>query len=208
MKPSFKRRQYPIVSRSRQYRMLLLIMIYTCSICAVLFVGLFVPDILVMQDDAASITLRAAAADRLLSLHARLWPTVLAIVCLIGLHSFRVFTRFIGPLYRFRWAFAGVAAGELTRRVHLRTGDELMQEADQFNAMMDQVSGIIGRAQTAAEAALSAARQITAAAEASDGAAAVALLTADLTRTVTDLDEQFRHLIVAAPAAAGDAGAH
>lgn len=48
MKGPFKRRQYPVVSPKRQYRMLFLILVYACSICGVLFVCLFVPDILVM----------------------------------------------------------------------------------------------------------------------------------------------------------------
>lgn len=140
MKRGFKRRTYPIVSRNRQYRALLLILSYALTLCAVLFAGLFVPEIMLLQNEGAALAERAAAADRLLSLHARLWPVVVAIVCLIGLHSFRMFSRFIGPLFRFRWAFEVLGDGDLTRRVHLRNGDELGPEADQYNAAMDALS--------------------------------------------------------------------
>jgi len=147
MKEPAKRRQYPVFSRNRQYRMVFLILFYTCSVCGVLFLCLFVPDIVLMQDESAKIAYRAAAADRILSMHARLWPTVLAIICLIGLHAFRRFTQILGPMYRFQAAFEGVAAGEMDHRVHLRASDEFKEEAAAFNTMMDGLAAKVAQCQ-------------------------------------------------------------
>jgi methyl-accepting chemotaxis protein len=175
MKAGFKRRKYPIVFRQRQYFALLLILVYAGSLCTVLFAGLFVPDIVVMQDEGADLALRAAAADRLLSLHARLWPAVLALVCLIGLHSFRMFARVVGPLFRFRQAFKEMGTGDMDSRVRLRAGDALMPEADAFNAMADSLCAKIGRWQRIVDdVSASAARLAALRGDASDeGAAAL-----------------------------------
>jgi len=168
MKQPAKRRQYPVFSRNRQYRMVFLILFYTCSICGVLFLCLFVPDIVLMQDESAKIAYRTAAADRLLSMHTRLWPTVLAIICLIGLHSFRRFTRILGPMYRFHSAFEGVAAGEMDHRVHLRASDEFKEEAAAFNTMMDGLAAKVAHCQESMSAVAAAATRLakTAATEA------------------------------------------
>ncbi len=123
-----RRRQYPIVDRSLQYRFLAMILIYSMTIMIFLAVSLFVPDIIKLRDEGLSFEVRAVAADRILTLHARVWPAVIALICIIGVHSFRVFHRFVGPLYRFRWAFEKVRNGDLGFQVKLGKKDYLRQE--------------------------------------------------------------------------------
>lgn len=47
--------------------------------------------------------------------------------------------RIAGPLYRLARSMDMVAAGDLTRRIHLRRSDELQETAAAFNAMLDSV---------------------------------------------------------------------
>lgn len=45
-----------------------------------------------------------------------------------------------GPLVNFTRSFKKISQGDLTRRVHLRSRDLLMQEANQFNDMVTELS--------------------------------------------------------------------
>ena len=91
MRKRKKRRTYPLVNRSHQYRFLALILMYAAIIVTVLAFFLFVPDIMQLQDETRSFEVRLAAAEKILNMHVRMWPTVLALVCFIGIHSFRTF---------------------------------------------------------------------------------------------------------------------
>jgi methyl-accepting chemotaxis protein len=106
-----------------------------------LVVCLFVPDILAMSNEDLSWEIRAAAAEKLLTLHSRVWPAIIAMVCVLGIHSVRIFHRLIGPLYRFRWAFAEIAKGTLNFRVQIRKNDYLHRENEALNEMIDALAG-------------------------------------------------------------------
>ena len=60
----------------------------------------------------------------------------LGIVFLISLF---VTHRFAGPIYRFERSAQTVASGDLTHRVSLRTGDELLELQDEFNRMVSNL---------------------------------------------------------------------
>ena len=149
MTPDNRRRRYAVVDRSHQYRFLALVLAYNVLIILLLGLTLFLPDILRIQDPTLSLEMRAAAADRILSMHTRVWPSVIALLCLIGIHSFRVFHRLIGPLYRFRWAFDQVRSGNLAFRVRLRRNDLLHREEEVFNEMLDTLAARVESIQTA-----------------------------------------------------------
>lgn len=123
-----RRRQCPIVDRSLQYRFFAIILVYSTAIVLFLGVCLFVPDIIKLRDEGVSFEVQAVAANKILTLHARVWLAVIALICIIGVHSFRVFHRFVGPLYRFRWAFEKVRNGDLGFQVKLGKKDYLRQE--------------------------------------------------------------------------------
>ena len=144
-----RRRRYAPVDRSHQYRFLALVLAYNVLIVLFLGVTLFLPDILRMQDPNLSLELRATAAERILSMHTRVWPAVIALLCLIGIHSFRIFHRFVGPLYRFRWAFDQIRSGNLSFRVKLRRKDYLHREEKVFNDMLGLLAARVGNIQTA-----------------------------------------------------------
>ena len=135
-----RRRQYSIIDRSLQYRVLAIIVTYSMVIVLFLAVCLFVPDILAMTNESLTLEMRAAAAERLLTLHSRVWPAIIAMVCVLGIHSVRIFHRLIGPLYRFRWAFDKISEGDLNFRVQIRKSDYLHREAAALNKMIEALS--------------------------------------------------------------------
>ena len=136
-----RRQQYSIVDRSLQYRVLAIIVTYSLVIVLFLAICLFVPDILAMSKEDLSWEIRAAAAEKILTLHSRVWPAIIAMVCVLGIHSVRIFHRLIGPLYRFRWAFAEIAKGVLNFRVQIRKSDYLHRENESLNEMIHALAG-------------------------------------------------------------------
>lgn len=151
---NIRRRRYPIVNRSHQYRFLSMIILYNLIIVSFFAVTLLMPDIVKLQDPTFSLAERGVAADRILYLHARVWPAIIALMCLLGLHSFRVFHRFIGPLYRFVLSFEKLSKGELNFRVKLRKRDFLVEEEKAFNDMIESLAETVGRIQASGRKAL------------------------------------------------------
>jgi len=137
MKQTYKRRRFPVVDRTMQYKFLTLILSYGMIIVMFMGLMLFVPDFLALSNENLSIELRSAAAQRILALHSRAWPAIIALICLISVHSFRIFLRLIGPLYRLRWAFSKITSGCLNFRVKLRRKDYLHREEALVNEMID-----------------------------------------------------------------------
>lgn len=132
-----KRRLYPVVNRPLQYRFLGMILAY--GMVTVLFVAafLFVPDIIIMNDEEATFETRDAASQRIIFLHTRFWIVILGLIFVTGLHSWRAFHRVVGPLYRFKWAFERISEGQLNFLVRLRKRDYLDPEAQKLNQMID-----------------------------------------------------------------------
>jgi len=51
--------------------------------------------------------------------------------------------RFAGPIYRFERSAQVIASGDLTHRVSLRTGDDLMELQDELNAMVSSLQRLV-----------------------------------------------------------------
>ena len=148
-----RRRSY-IVNKPLQYRFLAIILIYCLTIVLFLAVFLFVPDIIRMNDKSLSLEARAGAANKILTLHARVWPAVIAIICVAAFHSFRSFHRLIGPLHRFRSVFQQVGSGDMSFTVKIREKDYLHQEEAALNEMLVMVAGKLRTIQEAGAEAL------------------------------------------------------
>jgi methyl-accepting chemotaxis protein len=62
---------------------------------------------------------------------------------LMLLVSLYVSHRFAGPIYRFEKSAQTVSGGDLTHRVSLRTGDELMELQEEFNGMVSGLQALV-----------------------------------------------------------------
>ena len=132
-----KRRRVYIVSKSLQYRFLATILIYCTIVIIFLSVYLFVPEFIKLGNESLSMEIRAAAADRVLILHSRIWPAAIALISFLGIHSILFFHRVVGPLYRFQWAFDEIKQGNLSLRVKIRKKDYLHDEEEVLNEMIE-----------------------------------------------------------------------
>lgn len=56
--------------------------------------------------------------------------------------------RFAGPIYRFEKSAQVVATGDLTHRVSLRTGDDLLELQEEFNAMVSALQAQVAKDRT------------------------------------------------------------
>jgi len=59
--------------------------------------------------------------------------------------------RFAGPIFRFERSAQALSSGDLTHRVSLRTGDDLMELQNQFNAMASSLQRLVQRDRASAE---------------------------------------------------------
>jgi methyl-accepting chemotaxis protein len=154
MNQQYKRRRFPIVDKSLQYRFLARILIYSFAIFIFMGIFLFVPEILNLQDESLSLEVRSVAANKILTMHSRVWPVAISLICVIGIHSFVSFLRYIGPIYRFRISFNQVTNGDLSFRVRLRKKDHFKDEQDAINAMIELLADKVGSIQLAGQQAL------------------------------------------------------
>ncbi len=83
-----------------------------------------------------------AEVNRVILLKLALYLGIIFLVSLFVSH------RFAGPIYRFEKSAQSVAAGDLTHRVSLRTGDELLELQEEFNAMVAGLQGQIQKDRT------------------------------------------------------------
>jgi methyl-accepting chemotaxis protein len=74
------------------------------------------------------------------------WIIAVKLVLYLGLMlmiSLYVSHRFAGPIYRFEKSAQIVASGDLTHRVCLRTGDELLELQEEFNGMVANLQALV-----------------------------------------------------------------
>lgn len=140
MRQRDQRRKLPIVDSSLQIKFLVVILIYSLVVIVFVAAFLFLPDVLDMAKKNLGFGAWINAVLRTLSLHARLWPSLLVLFCILGIHSFRAFLKFIGPLYRLRLYFRKVSRGDMSVRMKIRAKDYLIREAELFNEMLDVLS--------------------------------------------------------------------
>ena len=67
----------------------------------------------------------------------------LYMIGLMLLISLYVSHRFAGPIFRFEKSCQSLSSGDLTHRVALRTGDELMELQEEFNAMASALQALV-----------------------------------------------------------------
>lgn len=114
-----------------------LVWVVVATTAAMLVLGgavVFVP--LLIRFDAAPSQELSQLADRILALHATLWPFVGLCVVAVFLSSFLILHRMVSPLVRYVRAFDAMRDGVLPAAVTLRATDYLTEETDAFNAML------------------------------------------------------------------------
>jgi methyl-accepting chemotaxis protein len=83
------------------------------------------------------------ALDRAAQFNGVLVVKVALYLGLMLLVSLYVSHRFAGPIYRFERSAQALASGDLTHRVSLRTGDELLELQEEFNEMAANLQALV-----------------------------------------------------------------
>ena len=123
-----------------QYRLLAVNLLYFAVILVLFAAILFGPLVWQLGSSNLSPVERDQAATQLLSLHAWVWPPLLALLVLLAIHSVYVSHRIAGPLYQFRRLLRAVKDGNLTVRARLREKDYLESEAAIINELIESLS--------------------------------------------------------------------
>lgn len=84
-----------------------------------------------------------SAFDRIVQFNGVLLVKTALYLGLMLLISLYVSHRFAGPIYRFEKSAQVVSGGDLTHRVSLRTGDELMELQEEFNGMVSGLQALV-----------------------------------------------------------------
>ncbi len=130
--PRFKRRIF-IVKKKLQAKFIVLVMVFVfVAICLMGwdFYDTFGRNIVQDFMDPGLYELFRKVSFVLI---AKLSLYMMAVVVVAALIS----NKLAGPIYRFEKSARIVAEGDLTHRIHLRRGDELVDLQDEFNAMIE-----------------------------------------------------------------------
>lgn len=119
-----------------QRRFIAFQVVYFLVFAAVFLTVTFGPLVIDLLDPETPRIEREIAAQQFLTLHLRIWPSLLLVLVLFSFHSLLLSHRFAGPLYRFRQTFERVASGDLSMPVVLRKHDYLKPEAQALEAMI------------------------------------------------------------------------
>jgi hypothetical protein len=134
----FKRRKF-VVYRKLQLTLMIISFSYVILFCAVMGTYLFIP--LMMELDKSDIGSDKAlvAANQILYLHEKFWPSLLLSLFAIGCHSIFISHKIAGPLYRFNLIFKAIKEGIVPTPIRLRKGDYLYSEMENINQMLERL---------------------------------------------------------------------
>ena len=84
-----------------------------------------------------------SVTDRVVQFNTVLLVKIALYLGLMLLISLYVSHRFAGPIFRFEKSCQSLSTGDLTHRVSLRTGDELMELQEEFNGMAASLQALL-----------------------------------------------------------------
>ncbi|HOW28720.1 MAG TPA: HAMP domain-containing protein [Elusimicrobiota bacterium] len=139
--PSRIKRSTLIIKRKLQYKYIVLVM---CSV--LLAIGLISWDIYyTFGSDMVHDLMDPGLYDLFLEVNQILMAKLLIYLVVVAVVALFVSHKLAGPIFRFERSARIVSGGDLTYRVHLRKGDELMDLQDEFNNMMDSLHAKVSK---------------------------------------------------------------
>lgn len=132
----FRRKHY-VVDKKLQYTLAIYNTIYSFILLLSLGVVLLMPLYFELSATGLSHLQQGEAAGKVLYLHSRSWPVILAIVIVLGLHSITVSHKIAGPLQRFRRTFQRITKGDISLMERIRRDDYLQQDWVMIEEVID-----------------------------------------------------------------------
>lgn len=124
------------INKGLQFRVIITSMLYMFLVMVV-SIGLVLSPLMYDMIASTDIAVQYKAAQTFLVIAKRLMPSTMVLFSLYFIHQLIITHRVCGPLVNFTNTFGCIANGELTRKVYLRNGDYLKNEADEINNMID-----------------------------------------------------------------------
>jgi len=152
-RPRFKRKQL-IVARKFQLRyagMILLLMFITAGFCAY---AIYYTTMILFGEKLASVYPQGQLISIVNTVNFRILVSMLLISPFIGFLGIYLSHKIAGPIYRIERFLNGIAAGDLSLRITLRRGDEMVSLADAVNRLVDSMSSSVTAGRARAESAL------------------------------------------------------
>lgn len=115
-----------------------LLILYTM----ILLAAIFAPYVMTLFLDLP-LSQKAEAAEVLLLLHNNIWPGIGLIIVLFGAFSIFITHKLAGPVFVFERMARNIAGGDLTIRVRLRKGDDLLDLSEDLNQMADNLESLL-----------------------------------------------------------------
>lgn len=131
----FKRRQYLIAKKFqlKYVGIILLLMFLTAALCSYV---VYYTSMLLLGEKLASIYPQGRLVSIVKIVNFRIFLSVALVTPLVALIGIVLSHRIAGPIYRMETFMANLAGGDLSSRIVLRKGDELMLLADAINRLV------------------------------------------------------------------------
>jgi methyl-accepting chemotaxis protein len=145
--PARFKRGIVLVKRGLQTKFIVFVMM-----CVLLSVCLILGDIYYMFGrDSVVELMDPGLYDLFIQINKVLLIKVVVFMFVVAVVTIFLSHKLVGPIYRFEKSTQQVATGDLTHRVHLRQGDELMDLQDQFNKMVQSIHDRVAKDRSLAE---------------------------------------------------------
>lgn len=117
-------------------------MLLLVSYTIILLAAIFAPYAITMFSDLP-VSEKKAAAEVILILHSNIWPWIGTLIISCGIYSIFLTHKIAGPVFVLNRMASEVNKGNLTIRANLRKGDELVEVADGFNNIANEMETLL-----------------------------------------------------------------
>jgi len=142
-----RRRKKYIVHKKVQYKYAILTVAMLVLYTMVLLAAIFAPSIVIFISEDVPLSARAEAANAFLLLNRYMWPGIAAIILLFGAVSIFITHRVAGPLFVIERMINQIAGGNLSTRIKLRKGDDLIEFEQSMNRMAEKLEASLSELQ-------------------------------------------------------------
>ena len=140
----FKRRTV-LIKRSMQLKYAAIVFAAVLFTALIVGVGTYLSIFRLLQQENPALIPDLTAALQLDIAKLVIFLGIMFVVTMFVSH------RWAGPIYRFERSAQALSTGDLTHRVSLRTGDELMELQDEINAMVASLQRLVQKDRTIIE---------------------------------------------------------
>ena len=152
-RPRFKRTQF-IVARKFQVKyagVILLLMFLTAGFCSY---AIYYTTMISFGEKLANVYPQGQLVSIVNSVNFRILASIIVISPLVGFLGIYLSHKIAGPIYRIEKFLSTMSTGDLTSRITLRKGDEMVSLADSVNRLTDSLTLSITTEKTHIENAL------------------------------------------------------